>query len=187
MQLPIQIAFHNMPHNADIESAIRANADWLENYYSPIMSCRVVVDRPHMHHKKRNQHQIRIVVKSTGIDLAAKRGSSECPDYEDLDIMIRDAFDDLRRQLEDEARRQRGEVKTHAAVLHARVLKLFPESGYGFLQTPEGREVYFHKHSVVDAKFDDLQAGTEVRFVEELGDKGPQATTVTLVGRHGHA
>jgi cold shock CspA family protein len=27
-------------------------------------------------------------------------------------------------------------------------------------------------------------AGSEVRFVEEIGEKGPQASTVRLVGKH---
>jgi cold shock CspA family protein len=61
-----------------------------------------------------------------------------------------------------------------------------PEWGYGFLETPDGRELYFHEHSVLDGGFPELEVGSEVRFIEEPGEKGPQATTVTPVGRHGH-
>jgi cold shock CspA family protein len=57
---------------------------------------------------------------------------------------------------------------------------LFPERGYGFLTTSDGREVYFHQNSVLGNKFKDLKIGTEVRFVEEPGDKGPQASTVRV-------
>jgi cold shock CspA family protein len=184
MRLPLQIAFHNMSHDAEIESAIRANAEWLDTYYDRIMSCRVVVDRPHRHHKDGNLYQVRIDLKVPGRELAVKREPSQHTDYRDLDIMIRDAFDDLRRQLEDHARRQRGEVKSHESQPHARVLRVFPEAGYGFLETPDGREIYFHQNSVVDARFEDLKMGVEVRFVEELGDKGAQASTVAPVGRH---
>jgi len=175
-----------MPHDAEIESAIRANADWLENYYDRIMSCRVVVDRPHLHHQEGNLYQIRIDLKVPGRELAVKREPSQHADYKDLNIMIRDAFDEARRQLEDYARRQRGEVKARQSQPHARVVRVFPEAGYGFLATPDGREIYFHKNSVIEANFSDLTAGTEVRFVEELGEQGPQASTVTPVGRHSH-
>jgi len=186
MRLPLQIAFHNMPHDAEIESAIRAMAEWLDDYFDRIMSCRVVVDRPHLHHRDGNLYQIRIDLKIPGAELAVKRHPSQEADYKDLDTMIRDAFDEVRRQLEDHARRQRGDVKAHESPPHARVVRVFPEAGYGFLETPDGREVYFHKNSVLEANFEHLKVGTEVRFVEELGDKGPQASSVIAVGRHGH-
>jgi len=186
MKLPVQIAFHNMRRDAEIESAIRANAEWLDNYEDQIMSCRVVVDCPHLHHKEGNLYQIRIDLKVPKHELVVKRGPSQHAGYRDLDITIRDAFDEVRRQLEDHARRRRGEVKVHESLPHARVVRVFPETGYGFLETTDGREVYFHGHSVVEADFEDLRIGTEVRFVEELGDKGAQASTVIPVGRHSH-
>jgi cold shock CspA family protein len=61
------------------------------------------------------------------------------------------------------------------------VSRLFPEAGYGFLETPDGRELYFHRHSVLHPGFDHLALGTEVRFAEELGEKSPQASTVAIV------
>ena len=33
-------------------------------------------------------------------------------------------------------------------------------------------------------KFDNLEIGNEVRFHEEMGDEGPQASSVKLVGKH---
>ena len=33
---------------------------------------------------------------------------------------------------------------------------------------------------------DELGVGAEVRFTEEAGDKGPQASTVEPIGEHGH-
>jgi cold shock CspA family protein len=102
---------------------------------------------------------------------------------EDLYVAIRDAFHAARRKLEDYARRQRGAVKVHEASPHARVVKLFPDEGYGFLETPDGREVYFHRNSVKDSGFDRLEIGTEVRFAEESGEQGPQASAVIIVGK----
>jgi cold shock CspA family protein len=54
---------------------------------------------------------------------------------------------------------------------------------YGFLETPDGREVYFHKNSVLHNGFEQLKVGTEVYYAEEQGEKGPQASTVRVVGR----
>jgi len=85
--------------------------------------------------------------------------------------------------LRDYARRQRGEVKTLETPPQAVVSQLFAAEGYGFLSTPDGRGIYFHRHSVLAPGFDQLAIGTEVRFAEELGDKGPQASTVTMVSK----
>jgi cold shock CspA family protein len=91
------------------------------------------------------------------------------------------------RQLEDYVRRQRGDVKAHELAPLARVSQLFPQEGYDFLATPDGREIYFHRHIVLHDGFDRLAIGTEVTFVEEEeGKKGPQASTVRPVGRRRH-
>jgi cold shock CspA family protein len=57
---------------------------------------------------------------------------------------------------------------------------VFPAEGYGFLETPDGREIYFHGNAVLDGHFDDLRVGAMVEFVETGGDKGPKASTVRL-------
>jgi cold shock CspA family protein len=114
------------------------------------------------------------------------REPSQHTAYRDIQVALRDAFDSARRQLEDYVRRQRRDVKAHEIAPHARVSQLFPKEGYGFLTTPDGREIYFHRHSVLHDEFDQLQIGTEVTFVEEEGKKGPQASTVRPVGRHHH-
>ena len=78
------------------------------------------------------------------------------------------------------AEKQRGEVKTHFEKPMARVARIFPEEGYGFLVTPEGREVYFHENAVLDGKFAVLTVGAEVTFIEKTGDKGAQASSVSM-------
>ncbi len=185
MRLPLQIAFHNLPRSDEIEAKIRAEAERLDEFYDRVMSCRVVVDVPHRHHREGNLYQIRIDLKVPGEEIAIKREPAEHTDSRDIDLAIRDAFDAARRKLEDLARLRRADVKAHEPLSHARVVRLVPEAGYGFLETPDGREIYFHSHSVLDGGFPALEVGTEVRFVEEAGEKGPQASTVQPVGRHG--
>jgi cold shock CspA family protein len=50
-------------------------------------------------------------------------------------------------------------------------------------ETADGREIYFHSHSVLPPGFSSPTVGTEVRFAEEEGVKGPQASTVAIVNK----
>jgi cold shock CspA family protein len=186
MDTPLQISFHNLPHSRVIERAIQEAASRLEGIHKPIVSCRVIIDQPHRHHKEGNPYQIRIDLKMPGAELVVKREPPGSLAYGDLSIVIQEAFDEMEQQIEEFVNRRRGFVKTHESQPHARVTRIFPEAGYGFLSTLDGREVFFHRHSVLDGGFNRLDVGTEVRFVEELGEKGPQASTVKLVGRHNH-
>lgn len=186
MVIPVQIAFHNMSPTEEIESRIRLEADRLNEVFDRIVSCRVVVDVPHRHHKEGNSFQVRIDLKVPGREIAVSREPSPHSDGHDLDTTVRDAFDEARRQLEDLARVRRGDVKAHEPLAHGRVARIMAGEGYGFLETPDGREIYFHRHSVRNGGFDRLEPGAEVVFSEEEGDKGPQATTVRASGRHGH-
>jgi cold shock CspA family protein len=107
--------------------------------------------------------------------------------HRELRQAIDDAFKAMGRRLQDYARRQRGDVKTHEPPPRARVSKLISAEGFGFLETPGGREIYFHEHSVVNDGFRNLKIGMVVKFVEEEGEKGPQASTVKRIrDRHTH-
>ena len=59
-----------------------------------------------------------------------------------------------------------------------KVARLFSEAGYGFLTADDGHEVYFHRNSVLADEFDLLETGDEVKFTEEPGEKGPQASSL---------
>jgi cold shock CspA family protein len=74
-------------------------------------------------------------------------------------------------------------VKTHEVPEHGEVVALERADGHGFIQAGEKR-IYFHRASVLDDAFDELTVGTRVAFVEEQGEKGPQASTVRVLGKH---
>ena len=59
-----------------------------------------------------------------------------------------------------------------------------PSRTCGFIEAADGGEIYFHRNAVLDGAFDRLVVGSEVVFVEEEGDKGAQASTVRLIGKH---
>jgi cold shock CspA family protein/ribosome-associated translation inhibitor RaiA len=187
MKLPIQVSFHNLERSDAIENRVLEEAVQLDEFCDHIMSCRVVVDVPHRHHEFGNVYQVRLDIKVPGEEIAVMNEPAEHdPHYKDFNVAVRDAFESTARKLEEYVRRQRQDVKHHEASPHGRISKVFPQGGYGFIETPEGREVYFHANSVLDSKFDDLAIGTEVTFAEELGDKGPQASTVRILGRRHH-
>lgn len=176
MKIPLQITVRNASVSEVVKNEIRERVDKLEQFSSNVMGCHVTVDSPHRHQHQGMKYAVQIDLTVRGAELVVKRQ----PD-EDIYVAIRDAFDAARRQMEEYERRLRGEVKNHEAPSQARVSKLFPEQGYGFLEAPNGYEIYFHRNSVLGDAFDRLTIGTEVRFVEEEGEKGPQASTVVLV------
>ncbi|MCL5669626.1 MAG: HPF/RaiA family ribosome-associated protein [Gammaproteobacteria bacterium] len=178
MQIPLQITFRDMPPSPAVEARIRQKVQKLESFYDRIMGCRVVVNMPQKHHHQGKLYNVRIDITVPGGEIAVNRQ----PD-EDVYVALRDAFNAAGRQLEDYAREQRGDVKTHETPHHARVVKLFPEEDCGFIETLDGEQIYFHRNSVVHPPFDHLKIGTEVLFIEEQGEKGPQAKLVT-VGKH---
>jgi cold shock CspA family protein len=178
MQLPLQIAVRGTAITADVDAVIRQAAAKLEQFYDRVMACRVLVEVPQRHRSGTPiMYNVRLDITVPGAEIVVKRQPRD-----DLLTAVQDAFDAAGRRLQDYARRQRGDVKRRDAPAHAVVRRLFPYDGYGFLETPDGREIYFHKNSVLHERFDALEVGSEVRFVEEMGAEGPQATTVTPAG-----
>ena len=181
MQTPLQITFRNMTSSEPLESYVRTRADKLERFSDRITGCHVMIDRPHRHKRHGQHHRVRIDLVVPGEEIVVTRDPAERKGQEDLYASIDAAFDDAQRLLEDHVRVQRGDVKARETPSrHGRVVKLYSYEGYGFIETQEGEEVYFHKNSVLDQGFDRLAIGTHVRFVEEAGERGPQASTVAI-------
>jgi cold shock CspA family protein/ribosome-associated translation inhibitor RaiA len=184
MQVPLQISFRNMDPSETVEAAIREKAGKMDQRYDRIMSCRVMVEAPHKHHGKGKLYHVRIDVTLPGAELVVNREPDLHQAHLDVYVAVRDAFLAMQRQVEKYVDQQRGEVKTHEVSPHGRISQLFPDQGYGIIETIDGREVYFHEHSVLNLDFKKIKIGTEVRFSEEQGDQGPQASSVSVVGKH---
>jgi cold shock CspA family protein len=105
--------------------------------------------------------------------------------HEDVYVAIRDAFNAAVRQLEDHVHERGGSVKMHEVPLHGTVRMVDRGGGFGFVETAQG-DVYFHRNSVVDGEFPDIEPGTRVRLevAERESDQGWQATTIRLIGKH---
>ena len=194
----VQVTFRNLTELPDVRKLVETRVQKLETFCKPILSCRVVVEVPAKHHRKGFPFQVhieamltdgRINVKHAAAsskghrDIGSKvlrKGSETTSERHSLQLTIRDAFDSAKRQLQDHARRRRAEVKTHEPTLEATVSRILPDQGYGYLETSDGREIYFHENSVIGGQFDKLKLGTKTHFAEEEGQKGPQASTVRI-------
>ncbi|MEY5098104.1 MAG: hypothetical protein RJA36_823 [Pseudomonadota bacterium] len=183
-QLPLQVTFRNLERSDAVEDRIREKVEKLGSFHGGIMSCRVSVELLHRHHQQGKHFHVRIDLKVPGHELVAGREPDENHAYTDVYVAIRDAFDAMKRQLEDLARHQQGKVKTHEQPGHGQVSALDPDRNCGRIATPDGRELYFHRNSLVADDYDQLQVGTQVRFSEEVGEEGPQASSVQIVGKH---
>lgn len=189
MQVPPQISFHGIDHSDYNEDYIRERIARLEHLHDAIISCRVVVERPHQNRNTGNPFRCRVEVSlPRKRELVASKEENAERDIK-LRTVVGHAFDAMEKQLRSAAseheRRTPQLAPEHDEQPHGMVVRLFPDDGYGFIKTLDGREFYMHRNSVLHNEFDDLRVGTEVRFVPELGDKGPQASTVQPVASPG--
>ncbi len=113
MRLPLQVTFRNMERSLALEADIADKASKLDQFCDHIISCRVVVEAGHKHHHQGNLFGVGIQVSVPGRELVVSRNPTENQAHEDAYVAVRDAFDAMRRQLEEFARTRRGEVKSH--------------------------------------------------------------------------
>ncbi len=175
MKITPQITLKNVPHSEAVEAKVREKMAKLEQFNDRITGCRVTIEE-----SQRRKHQGKLFAVHIDLTVPGRELVVNRVENEDLYVAVRDAFDAVRRQLEEHTRKRRGVVKTHTEPPRGKVSKLFPFDGYGFIETTDGREIYFHRNSVIDPTFDRLEEGSEVAFLEEQGSEGPQAVRVAL-------
>ena len=176
MQSPVQVTFRDMSPSPAITAHVEKRAAKLATFFDRIVKCHVVVETPHRRSRRGKHFHIRIDLHVPGRELVVSKEQDDAK--EDAYAAIDDAFVDAERVLEDFATLQKVDTKVHLRPPHGVVAKLFPDRGYGFIEAEDGREVYFHQNSVLGVRFDKLSVGARVRFAEEDGDNGPQASTV---------
>jgi ribosomal subunit interface protein len=182
MTMPVQVTFRDIPHSDAVAEHVNRRAAKLETFHDRITKCHVVVEAPHRHHKHGKRYHVRIDMHVPGKELVVSKNPDDTK--EDLHAAIDDAFGDAERVLEDHSKELKlGQRGTHQKPGRGVVAKIFHERGYGFIAPDETAnvEIYFHENSVIDGRFEKLSVGAKVRFAEEDGDKGPQASTVHVV------
>jgi CspA family cold shock protein len=57
-------------------------------------------------------------------------------------------------------------------------IKRLTDKGFGFIEMPGGKDIFFHMSAVQGVRFEDLKQGQRVSFTEGQGPKGPRAENV---------
>lgn len=164
-----------------LEARIRQLASRLDRFSPHIMRCHVIVEPPVHHQRQGFLYDFRIDITLPEVQIAIRHAHPADHAHEDPYLALRDAFLAARRKLEDYERKRRGEVKRRSEPAHGWIAELDAEGGSGRIETPDGRQIYFHRNRVMGSRFQDLSRGAEVRFAEEVGDLGPQASTLHVI------
>jgi ribosome-associated translation inhibitor RaiA len=104
MQVPLEIAFHNMEPSEFVEAKVRERVNTLERYSDRITlqcQCR----GPHRAHHQGNLYHVRIEISVPGKELVVSRDPGDVHAHDDVYVAIRDAFDAAGRQLAEHERK----------------------------------------------------------------------------------
>ena len=174
-----------MSGTPEIRASIEMHvAEW-EQRYGRVTACRVALKGPGGHYRTGGLYEVNIrLALSNGREVNVGRTAQADERQAGLSFAISDAFKHARRRLQDHVRRQQGQVKQHESQPMGTVKSLDASGEFGFLEAADGHEVYFHRNSVLDGAYNRLAVGTHVAFAEKMGEKGPQASTVKLLGKH---
>ncbi|HAZ14889.1 MAG: hypothetical protein A2X86_21165 [Bdellovibrionales bacterium GWA2_49_15] len=184
---PLEISYRDFKSSQAINEKIHQEAAKLERYFERIMFCRVVVSAPHRHHHQGKEYHINILINIPGLDaLVVTNEPEKNKGHEDVFVAIRDAFRAMEHELEHTFRKmndRRHEV-SQKRQLHGSVEKIFYGEGYGFVKGEDGVDYYFHENSVLNNEFSKIEIGDHARFAHEMGNKGPQVSSLTLLRQH---
>jgi len=176
--MELEIQSRNVAMTPRWKTEIEARMDDLRRGHDDLIHGRVTLIKNRHHKKLANVAEALVVVTLPGRHTLTAR--KEDKTFEEA---IRSAFQaisiELRKYRE---QRAKTEVRLPPVPPHRGVIcKLFPKERYGFILKEGGGEVYFHANALQGLTFKKLEDGTEVVFGLEQGDKGPQATVVTLL------
>lgn len=191
MQIPVEIAFHNVEPSASAEDAIRDHIDRLERIFGRLTTCRVRVDQSNQNRNGTIPPVVHIEMSVPGHkDLVVAHEPDHLQNKfqaPDLRNAINEAFRLAERRLakfKDKLTDHESASRHEAAnEFRGQVAELTPHEDFGYLMTKEGGLLYFHRNSVLTGDFDALERGDEVTYVEGSGDTGPTASKVRVIER----
>ena len=211
MQVPPEVSIKGFEVNREIDTLLQHQIARLERVCDYIISLRIAIEKEQGRHQLGNPYRVRLDIRvppnleivvtrqsvlhedgrkppepETEPEMIIKTGLRSRRKDEPLVVTIRSTFDSARRQLERLVERQRKEVKNHPQNdIMGFIEKLFLDDGYGFIRSLDGQQIYFHKNSSLHGEWDRLEVGTGVRYREEQGEKGLQASSIEIVNKPG--
>ena len=117
MTIPVQITFRHMETSPAVETRVRELADHLGVFSDRIQTCRVVVDSPHRHHHQGKVFAVKVQLVLPGEDVVVDMERPQRDGHEDVYVVLRDAFDAAKRQLQQRMASLRGDEKRHEKLL----------------------------------------------------------------------
>ena len=188
LQVPLEIAFHNIDSSDWAEQEIRARVADLEKLYDRLVSCRVRIDQRakdfDRHDSAGGPYRARHSRSQGSCGQSRARHLLRKYQHPDLHKAINEAFRLAERQLLElkQQRNRRTKDGHHDAGNQSlgQVAEITPEQDFGYLMTKEGGLLYFHRNAMLTGDFDELERGDEVHYNEEVGDTGPIASKVRV-------
>ena len=185
MQVPVGIAFRNCSPTEEMRAEVDKCVQRLEKFSDRLTSCHVLIQAPETRHRHGDAYRVMLrIAMPRHTDIVVDRSPTDEGENGYPLVAIRNAFAAAVRQIEDAARKARGDVKEHLPGDHGRIARFIAGDDYGFIEASDGQEIYFHRNAVPNGAFDRLKVGDEVRFVASDGEKGLQASTVHPSGNH---
>lgn len=119
MDIPLELAFHNMTPSDALTAAVRRQVAGLDKFYDHIIGCRVVIEMPHKRHRTgQNAPDVHVLLRVPGREIVVSRelaraGSKKSPN--NAYAVLKDAFEAVQQRLKDYRSQRRGEVKTKSS------------------------------------------------------------------------
>src|SRR5207237_8048901 len=158
--------------HTDIQPALH---DWiterfeeLNTPHDDILHARLVLNKA-THHIQ-GADEARVILALAGRTLSASKTA------ETLDDAVFAVLDTIGRELQDYRTQRRGVVKEPGPRPRGRIVRLFVDRGYGFIEPDACREAYFHAPAVHGIAFENSAGGTSVDPALGAGQDGPHAS-----------
>ena len=107
MQTPLRITFRHLQPSAAVESRVREYVERLERFHQRITSCQVIVEAPAAHRHKGAPFNVKISLSLPGAEINVHSERMVDTAHADVYVALHDAFDIVKRCLQDHAREQR--------------------------------------------------------------------------------
>jgi ribosome-associated translation inhibitor RaiA len=186
VETPLQVTFRNIQTSDWLEGKIRERAGRLERFHHSIIACRVVVELAHKSAGSgKNPIALSIEVEVPSRTLISKAQEEVRETKGDTGTVVTKAFEAMERQLEEDARMRKPDVKPHDSSPElGRVARLYPDQNYGFIEVAEGPDLYFTENALHGFAIADLTIGMPVAITkaQQEGPMGPQASSVRRIG-----
>jgi ribosomal subunit interface protein len=155
----------------ELREKITQHLEELNARHNDIIHARVTLDKD-THHQQ-GADEVRVILSLPGKLLTAKKTATSLYDAATA------ALGTIERELKEFRDQRRRVIKEPGPRIRGRIVRVFRDRGYGFVETETNQEVYFHANSVHGIPFEDLEVGMGMDLEIEAGEKGPQASRMT--------